>query len=79
MGDPLGRGFLLPYLDHEVWIIRAMAMRYFGELGTGRDYSKLISYLGSQQQDMVYAEMCSSLLRLYGKKVEEDRAKGDKE
>ncbi len=72
MGDPIGRDYLLRFLDDPNWLIRAMAMRYLGDLGTGRDYGKLLSYLGSDQPDIVQAEMCTSLLRLYAKKVEED-------
>ena len=72
LGDPIGRDYLLQFLDHKEWLIRAMAMRYLGELGSGRDYGKLLSYFGLDQKDIVQAEMCSALLRLYAKKVEEE-------
>ncbi len=77
MGEPIGRDYMLPFLDHDVWLIRAMAMRYMGELGSGQDYGKLLSYLGTDQRDIVQSEMCSALLRLYAKKIEEDRKSGD--
>jgi HEAT repeat protein len=77
MGDSLGRDYMLPFLDHESWLIRAMAMRYFGELGGAQDYSKILSYFGTQQKAIVQAEMCSALLRLYSKKIAEDRKEGD--
>ena len=72
MGNPVGRDYLVQFLDNPDWLIRAMAMRYLGELGSGRDYGKLLSYFGLDQKDIVEAEMCTSLLRLYAKKVEED-------
>lgn len=74
LGDPLGRDFLILSLNDQEWLIRAMAMRYLGELGTGRDYDKLLSYFGLNQQKIVQAEMCASLLRLYSKKVDEEEA-----
>ncbi|OGR88339.1 MAG: hypothetical protein A3A86_01300 [Elusimicrobia bacterium RIFCSPLOWO2_01_FULL_60_11] len=76
MGDPLGRDYMLPFLDHESWLIRAMAMRYFGELGNAEDYSKVLGYFGSVQRPIVQAEMCSALLRLYAKKVADDMKEG---
>ena len=53
-----------------------MAMRYFGELGNADDYSKVLAYFGSLQKPMVQAEMCSALLRLYARKVAQDRKEG---
>ncbi len=78
MGDSIGRDYLLPFLDHKEWLIRAMAMHYLGELGTGQDYGKLLGYFGSIQPDIVYAEMCTSLLRLYSKKSVEDSKEAGK-
>lgn len=72
LGDLIGKDYLIQTLNDDDWIARAMAMRYLGELGTGNDYSKLLSYLGSQQKEIVQAEMCSSLLRLYAKKYEQE-------
>ena len=70
MGNLIGKDFLIRSLDDPDWVARAMAMRSLGELGGGEDYNKLLSYLGSQQKSIVQAEMCSSLLRLYAKKIE---------
>ena len=76
MGDKVGHDYMLPFLDHQSWLIRAMAMRYMGELGTGQDYSRMLAYFGSVQPPIVQAEMCAALLRLYSKKVAEDRKEG---
>jgi hypothetical protein len=75
LGDTLGRDVLERGMDDQDWVIRTMAMRYMGELGTGRDYGKMLGYLGSQQPRIVRAEMCSALLRLYVKKYEEEQLK----
>ncbi len=72
LGDLTGKDYLVRALDDTEWPVRAMAMRYLGELGTAQEYGKVLAYLGSQQRPIVQAEMCSALLRLYAKKYEED-------
>ncbi|OGR95405.1 MAG: hypothetical protein A2902_07355 [Elusimicrobia bacterium RIFCSPLOWO2_01_FULL_64_13] len=74
LGEPMGKDVLLRSLNDQEWVVRAMAMRYLGELGGGEDYSKLLSYFGLEREKIVQAEMCSSLLRLYAKKNEEEES-----
>lgn len=74
MGNLIGKDILVRALDDPDWIVRAMAMRYLGELGGGEDYSKILSYFGLQQKNIVQAEMCSALLRLYAKKIEQEQS-----
>ena len=69
----MGKDYLLRALDDQEWLVKAMAMRYLGEMGGAEDYSKLLSYFGSNQKNIIQAEMCSALLRLYSKKIEKDR------
>ncbi|MBI2915768.1 MAG: HEAT repeat domain-containing protein [Elusimicrobia bacterium] len=78
LGDPMGRDFLLRMLDDPDWVVRAMAMRYLGEMGGAEDYYKVLSYLAMQQHNMVRVEMASALLRLYAKKVEQSAIEGEK-
>ncbi len=67
-GQTLGKDLILRSLNDEDWVIRAMAMRYLGELGDADDYNRLLGYLGSEQKPIVQAEMLSALLRLFAKK-----------
>jgi len=71
LGDPLGKEVLFRALDDPNWVVRAIAFRYLGELGTAEDYSKVLSYLASEQNDFLTVEMCSSLLHLYSKRPKE--------
>lgn len=72
LGDLTGKDYLIRALDDPDWVVKAMAMRYLGELGTGQDYNRLLAYLGSEQKKIVQAELCSALLRLFAKKYEEE-------
>lgn len=72
LGNPLGKDFLIQSLDENDWVPKAMAFRYLGEMGNSNDFYKILSYLGGQYKTFVQAELTSSLLRLYPKKVEED-------
>lgn len=75
LGDLTGKDHLIRAVDDQDWVVKAMAMRFLGEFGTGQDYNRLLGYLGSQQKKIVQAELCSALLRLYAKKYEEEKAK----
>lgn len=72
MGNLMGKDILIRSLDDEDWVSKAMAMRALGELGGAADYPKLLSYFGSDQNNIVQAEMCSSLLRLHAKRFKEE-------
>ena len=73
MGESIGRDFILSSLNDQDWVARAMAMRYFGELGSADAYEQLLAYFASQQRPIVQAEMCSALLRLFAKKAEAEK------
>ncbi len=67
-GDPKGREFLLKELDSGDWIARAMAARYLGELGQGRDYTLMLDRMSREQtNDFVIAEMAIAGLKLFPK------------
>ena len=64
-GKRFGRDVLYLFLDHQDWIIRAMAIRYIGELGSIEDYQFLIGYLNNFDHPIVQAELCVTLLKLF--------------
>lgn len=64
MGDIFGREILLRLALHQDWFVRALAIRYLGELGGGEDYRKLIQWLPGESHQAVRAELCSALLNL---------------
>ncbi len=66
--DLSGKDALLVALDDRSWVTRAMAFRTLGELGSGQDYNRLLSFLGSDQNDFLTVEICTSLLRLHAKR-----------
>lgn len=65
-GDPYGRQLLLQFSDDPDWVVRAMAVRYLGELGERDDYSRIAFKLNSESNDFVAAEACLALLKLHG-------------
>jgi hypothetical protein len=64
LGDAGGRDILSRGLDDQDWVIRAMANRYIGELGTASDYDKILFNLGNEQNNFVKSEMIGALLKL---------------
>ena len=56
LGDLTGKDYLVRALDDGM-AVRAMAMRYLGELGTAQEYGKVLAYLGSQQRPIVQADV----------------------
>ncbi|HOW28088.1 MAG TPA: HEAT repeat domain-containing protein [Elusimicrobiota bacterium] len=65
VGDEGGKEILWQFLDYSDWVVRAMAVRYIGELGGADDYNRMLYYLGREQNKFVQAEICSALLKLY--------------
>ncbi len=63
-GDIYGREILLRLAQHGDWFVRAMAIRYIGELGGGDEYRRLLQWLGGEPDPAVKAELCSALLSL---------------
>jgi HEAT repeat protein len=64
MGDIYGREILLRLAQHSDWFVRAMAVRYLGELGGADEYRKILQWLAFEANPLVRTEMCSALLNL---------------
>ena len=64
-GKKNGRDILYRFLNHQDSIIKAMAIRYIGELGSIEDYSILLGYLNNFEDSIVQAELCVALLKLF--------------
>jgi hypothetical protein len=64
MGDIYGREILLRLAQHADWLVRAMSIRYLGEMGGPEEYRKILQWLSFETDQMVRAEMCSALLNL---------------
>ncbi|MBI5243320.1 MAG: HEAT repeat domain-containing protein [Elusimicrobia bacterium] len=63
-GDVFGREALLRLAENQDWLIRAMAVRYLGEMGGPDEYRKLLRWLSTETHQAVRAELCSALLNL---------------
>lgn len=69
LGDSAGLARLRQFLDDPSWVVKAMAAKYIGELGTAEDYDLLLNRMeGEMTNDFVVAEFCVSALKLYPKK-----------
>ncbi len=69
LGDPAGPLRLRAFLDHNSWLVRAMAARYLGEYGAAEDYDLLVSRISQESaNDFVVAEYCIAALKLFQKK-----------
>jgi len=64
MGDIFGREILLNFAQNKDWLVRAMAIRYLGEMGGADEYIKIMQWFSFESNQMVKAEMCSALLNL---------------
>jgi HEAT repeat protein len=64
MGDIYGREMLLRLAQHQDWLVRAMSIKYLGDLGGADEYIKILQWFGFESHQMVKAEMCSALLNL---------------
>lgn len=70
LGDPAGPMRLRACLDHNSWLVRAMAARYLGEYGAVEDYDLLVSRINRESSnDFVVAEYCIAALKLFKKKT----------
>lgn len=69
LGDRDAIQILWKYLDHDSWLVRAMAARYLGDFGDPTDYDKLILRLGKEtKNNFVTAELAIAALKLISKK-----------
>lgn len=69
MGDVAGLHRVRAFLDDPSWVVKAMAAKYLGELGTSEDYDTLLGRIDREvSNDFVVAEFCVSALKLYPKK-----------
>ena len=69
MGDVAGLHRVRAFLDNPPWVVKAMAAKYLGELGSAEDYDLLLRRIdGEIGNDFVVAEYCVSALKLWPKK-----------
>ncbi len=69
MGDAAGLHRVRAFLDNPSWVVKAMAAKYLGELGSAEDYDLLLRRIDSEVgNDFVIAEYCVSALKLWPKK-----------
>jgi hypothetical protein len=69
MGDVAGLHRVRAFLDNPSWVVKAMAAKYLGELGSAEDYDLLLRRIdGEIGNDFVVAEYCVSALKLWPKK-----------
>ncbi|MDX6770415.1 MAG: HEAT repeat domain-containing protein [Elusimicrobiota bacterium] len=68
LGDPAGLHRLRAFLDGPSWVVKALAAKYIGELGTAEDYRLLLDRIDREvTNDFVVAELCVAALKLYPK------------
>jgi hypothetical protein len=63
-GSIFSRQLMRDYARHDNWFVRAMAIRYVGELGRGFEYRQLQGQLISEVDPIVRAELAGALLQL---------------
>ncbi len=69
MGDAAGLHRVRAFLDNPSWVVKALAAKYLGELGTAEDYDLLLNRIDREVgNDFVVAEFCVSALKLWPKK-----------
>lgn len=69
LGDVAGLHRLRQFLDEPSWLVKAMAAKYIGELGSAEDYDILLKRLdGEVGNDFVVAEYCVAALKLFPQK-----------
>jgi len=69
MGDVAGLHRVRSFLDNPSWVVKALAVKYLGELGTAEDYDLLLRRIDSEVgNDFVVAEYAVSALKLWPKK-----------
>lgn len=69
MGDVAGLHRVRAFLDNPSWVVKALAAKYLGELGSAEDYDALLSRVDREVgNDFVVAEYCVSALKLWPKK-----------
>lgn len=68
LGDVAGLHRLRAFLDNPSWLVKAMAAKYLGDLGTAEDYHLLLDRIDREvQNDFVVAELCVAALKLFPK------------
>lgn len=64
LGDPSGRDVIIRNWESTDSIVRAMAIRFLGELGNADDFQRIMFQLERERDNWVRAEMAGALLRL---------------
>lgn len=71
LGEQNAIQVLWKHLDHNSWVVRAMAARYLGDYGHPDDYTKIVDHLNSEtRNNYVLAELSIAALKLISKKGE---------
>ncbi len=69
MGDVAGLHRVRAFLDNPSWVVKALAAKYLGEIGSSEDYDLLLRRIDSEVgNDFVVAEYAVSALKLWPKK-----------
>ena len=69
LGQQSAIDILWKYLDHESWVVRAMAARYLGDYGQPEDYEKIYrKFIRENKNDYVVAELAIAALKLISQK-----------
>jgi len=69
LGEKDALRVLWKYIDHDSWVVRAMAARYLGDFGDPKDYDKLmIRFVKESKNDFVVAELAIAALKLISRK-----------
>jgi HEAT repeat protein len=69
MGDVAGLHRVREFLDNPSWVVKALAGKYLGELGSLEDYDTLLNRIDREVgNDFVVAEFCVSALKLWPQK-----------
>lgn len=65
MGERDGLDILWKHIDHDSWVVRAMAARYIGDYGEAAAYDKLVKRLNREtKNNFVVAELAVASLKL---------------
>ena len=64
MGDAYGKELLLRFIQHQDWLVRAMAAHYLGELGGEYEHQKLLREFQFEKDPVAQAEMAGALLKI---------------
>ncbi len=69
LGAPEGKARLIGFLSDTDWLMRSMAARYLGDLGTAEDADLILWRIGRERDNnFALAELCIAGLKLWGRR-----------